>query len=279
MGKWFAANPDKRKKIFLATKFGFKPNADGAWDVNSSASYCKSSCADSLERLGLPYVDLFYAHRLDPDTPVEETVEAMVQLKQEGKIRFLGLSECSSESLRRAHKVHPITAVQVEYSLFSLDVESPQIALLKTCRELGVAVVAYSPLGRGLLSGVLRSPADLDASDFRRYMPRFSEENFPKNLKLVGQIEAIAKTKGCTPTQLALAWLSAQGDDIFPIPGTTRVAALKENLASLDIRLPTEEEKKVREAVEAAEVSGDRYPSFLESQLFVDTVPVARASV
>lgn len=195
----------------------------------------------------------------------------MVELKNEGKIKYIGLSECSSESLRRAHKVHPIQAVQIEYSPFSLDIEDPQIDLLKTCRELGVAIVCYSPIGRGMLSGTIRSPDDLDEGDFRRYSPRFSAENFPKNLKLVDTISAIAKKKGVTPAQLTLAWILAQGDDFFPIPGTTNPARLDENLGAFKITLSAEEEKEIRQASENAEVHGARYPEAMVKALFADT--------
>jgi aryl-alcohol dehydrogenase-like predicted oxidoreductase len=195
----------------------------------------------------------------------------MAELKNEGKIKYLGLSEVSSETLRRAHAVHPISAVQIEYSPFALEIESKQIALLKTCRELGVAVVAYSPLCRGILAGALKSPDDFAESDYRRLMPRFSADNFAKNLKLVDQITAVAKEKGVTPSQLTLAWLLAQGDDIFPIPGTTKLDRLKENLGSLDVKLTEDEEKQIRKASEEAEVAGTRYhPSFM-SACYADT--------
>jgi len=182
------------------------------------------------------------------------------------------LSECSSESLRRAYKVHPISAVQVEYSPWALDIEDPQIDLLKTCRELGVAVVAYSPIGRGMLSGTFTSPSDFAEGDFRKYSPRFSEENFPKNLKLVDQIVALAKEKGVTASQLTLAWLLAQGKDIIPIPGTTKVERLEENLQSLQIELTKQEEEKIRKACEEAEIHGGRYPENFTSALYADTV-------
>lgn len=239
--------------------------------IDTSPAYVKQACAKSLSRLGIDTIDLYYAHRLDGKTPIEKTVEAMAELKAEGKIKYLGLSECSSESLRRAHKVHPITAVQIEYSPFSLDIENPQIALLKTCRELGVAVVAYSPIGRGMLSGTIRSPDDFEDGDFRKMSPRFSAENFPKNLKLVDTISELAKKKGATPAQLTLAWLMAQGDDIFPIPGTTSVARVEENLGALKIKLSAEEEKEIRQACEAAEVHGPRYPEAMAATLFADT--------
>ncbi|PRP85493.1 hypothetical protein PROFUN_06862 [Planoprotostelium fungivorum] len=273
LGRWFSANPGKREKIFLATKFGFRRIEDdgqmGATD--SSPEYCKKAIERSLKRLGLSHVDLYYAHRLDGTTPVEKTVAALAELKAEGKIKHIGLSEVSAESLRRAHKVHPIAAVQIEYSPFSLDIEDPQIALLKACRELGVAVVAYSPLGRGMLSGKFRSPADFASDDSRRYAPRFSEENFPKNLTLVDEISRIAEKKKVTPSQLTLAWLLAQGDDIIPIPGTTSIDRLNENLGSLSVQLTEEEKRDVRELAEKAEVHGARYPEAYSSALFADT--------
>jgi len=217
LGRWFKQNPDKREGIFLATKFANCVADDGSRYVDSSPEYVKKALNKSLGRLGLPNVDLYYCHRLDGKTPVEKTVEAMVELKNEGKIKYLGLSECSSESLRRAHKVHPISAVQIEYSPFSLDIEDPQIDLLKTCRDLGVAIVAYSPIGRGMISGAIRKPEDFEEGDFRTFAPRFSKENFPKNLELVDKIDAIAKKKNVTASQLTLAWLLAQGKDIIPI--------------------------------------------------------------
>ena len=188
-----------------------------------------------------------------------------------GKVKYLGLSECSAESLRRACKIHHISAVQIEYSPFTLDIEDPQIALLKTCRELGVATVAYSPLSRGLITGQYRSKNDFEEDDWRRFMPRFSDENFPKNLKLVDTLKAIADKKGATTGQLTLAWLMKQGSDIIPIPGTKRVKYLEENLASLDIRLTEEEERIIRRAVEAAETKGDRYPANMMKMNFADT--------
>lgn len=190
---------------------------------------------------------------------------------REGKVRYLGLSEISSETLRRACKVVHIDAVQIEYSPFTIDIEDPKIALLKTCRELGVAVIAYSPLGRGFLTGQYKSADDFEEGDFRRISPRFSKENFPKNLKLVDGIGALAKKKGCTAGQLTLAWLMAQGDDIIPIPGTKKIKYLEENMEALNVKLTSEEVKEVRDLVEAAEVSGDRYPSAAMGSLFADT--------
>lgn len=190
---------------------------------------------------------------------------------REGKIKYLGLSEISSETLRRACKVHHIDAVQIEYSPFAIDIETPQINLMKTCRELGVAIVAYSPLGRGMLTGAYKSPADFEESDFRKFAPRFSEENFPKNLKLVENLKSIADKKGCTPGQLTLAWLLAQGDDVFPIPGTKKIKYLEENLGALDVKLSAEEEKEIRGFIEGAEVYGLRYPEVMVGHLFADT--------
>jgi aryl-alcohol dehydrogenase-like predicted oxidoreductase len=192
-------------------------------------------------------------------------------LSREGKVRYLGLSEISSETLRRACKVVHIDAVQIEYSPFTIDIEDPKIGLLQTCRELGVAVIAYSPLGRGFLTGQYKSPDDFEEGDFRKISPRFSKENFPKNLKLVDRIGALAKKKGCTPGQLTLAWLMAQGDDIIPIPGTKKIKYLEENLGALNVKLTPEEVKEVRDLVEAAEVHGDRYPSAAMGSLFADT--------
>lgn len=271
IGRWLAANPSKAKNIFLATKFFFRM-VDGERITDTSYENCKRCCNESLRRLGIPTIDLFYAHRLDPNTPIEETMKAMVELKNEGKIRHIGLSECSSESLRRACKVHHVAAVQVEYSPFSLEIESEQIAILKTARELGVAVVAYSPLSRGILSGQVRSRADFGPGDIRSFLPRFSEENFGRNLEAVDKLKELAEGKGCTVTQLTLAWLLAQGDDIFPIPGTTRINALVENVESVKVQLTVEEEKTFRSIVQAAEVSGGRYPDTFASTLYVDTV-------
>ncbi|KAL5120121.1 hypothetical protein ACEQ8H_001946 [Pleosporales sp. CAS-2024a] len=267
LGKWFAANPLKRKEIFLATKFANRPG----FIIDSSPEYAKEACAKSLSRLGIDSIDLYYCHRLDGKTPIEKTVRAMKELKDEGKIKYLGLSECSSDSLRRAYKIHPITAVQVEYSPFALEIESKQVDLLKTCRELGVAVVSYSPLCRGMLTGSLRGPEDLEEGDFRSRAPRFSKENFPKNLKLVDELTAMANKKKVTPSQLTLAWLLAQGPDIFPIPGTTKLERLKENLGALHVKLSADEEKEARKAAEEAEIAGTRYSESFMHACYVDT--------
>jgi len=217
LGKWFKRR-GKRNEIFLATKFGVTFDSNRRPTVRSDPEYVKQACAKSLERLGIDCIDLYYCHRVDKKTPIEETVQAMAELKKEGKIRAIGLSEVTAATVRRAHKVHPIAALQVEYSPFALDIEHPDIGLLNTCRELGIAIVAYSPLGRGFLTGQLKSPDDFEDGDFRKHAPRYSKENFPKNLELVKSLETRAKAKGCTSGQLSLAWLLAQGHDIIPIP-------------------------------------------------------------
>ncbi|SPO06495.1 probable IN2-2 protein [Cephalotrichum gorgonifer] len=270
LGKWFKRT-GKRSEIFLATKFGFKIQEHGGYAINSTPEYCKLACTKSLQRLGIDTIDLYYCHRVDLKTPIEKTIEAMVELKNEGKIKYIGLSEVSSETLRRACKVHHVDAVQVEYSPFSLDIEDPNIALLKTCRELGVAIVAYSPLGRGFVTGQYRSPDDFEEGDFRKGAPRFSKENFSKNLELVDGIVALAKKKGCTAGQLTLAWLLAQGDDIIPIPGTSKVKYLEENVGALSVKLTEDEVKEVRDFVDAADVHGSRYPEAMASLSYADT--------
>lgn len=216
IGKWFKET-GRRNEIFLATKFGVKRYPDGRSEVHGEPEYVKTACEASLKDLETDHIDLYFQHRIDPKTPIEKTIEAMAQLKNKGKIRYLGLSECSAQTLRRAHKVHPIAAVQMEYSPFALEIESADTDLLKTARELGVKIVSYSPLGRGFLTGAIRSRDDLDPEDYRRTQPRFFEENFADNFKIVEAIEAIAKEKGCTIGQLGLAWVLAQGegDEMF----------------------------------------------------------------
>ncbi|KAL8674741.1 MAG: hypothetical protein Q9168_000825 [Polycauliona sp. 1 TL-2023] len=241
VGQWFKRT-GKRDDIFLATKFALSLNDQGGIDTRSDPEYIKAACDKSLQRLGTGCIDLYYCHRVDRKTPIEKTVEAMVELKKEGKIRFMGLSEVSSETLRRAHAAHRIACVQMEYSPFAMDIEDSKIALLKTCRELGVATVAYSPLGRGFLTGAYKSPADFEEGDFRAYSPRFSKENFPKNLELVRHLEEIAKKKKCTSGQLSLAWLLSQGEDIFPIPYGNPPEGSDGNESSTDARI--EERRK-----------------------------------
>jgi aryl-alcohol dehydrogenase-like predicted oxidoreductase len=249
----------RREEVFLATKFGIKleHGKDGGLPVrsiDSSPAYVRSACDGSLQRLGVEHIDLYYQHRVDPKTPIEDTVGAMAELVAAGKVRHLGLSEASAETIRRAHAVHPITAVQTEYSLWTRDVEAE---ILPTLEELGIALVAYSPLGRGFLSGRFSSPEELDEGDFRRYAPRFSGENLKHNTGLVQRVRELAGEKGITPGQLALAWVLHRGEHIVPIPGTKRVSYLEENLAAADVQLSEEDVQRIAEAVPAA--AGARY--------------------
>jgi aryl-alcohol dehydrogenase-like predicted oxidoreductase len=247
----------RRDEVFLATKFGIvrEPGDFSNTGVNGRPEYVRSSIEGSLERLGVDHVDLYYLHRVDPETPIEETVGAMAQLVQEGKVRYLGLSETSPETLRRACAVHQITALQTEYSLWTRD---PEDGVLDACRELGVGFVAYSPLGRGFLTGAIRSADDLSADDWRRTNPRFQGENFQRNLDLVDEVKHLAAEKDVTPAQLALAWVLAQGDDVVPIPGTRRRTRLEENAGAVDIELTDDDLRRIGDAV--PQVSGDRYP-------------------
>ena len=270
IGKWFK-DTGRRNEIFLATKFANKLQ-DGKAVIRGDAAYVKEACAASLERLGIDCIDLYYQHRVDSKTPIEETVTAMAELKKEGKIKYLGLSECSATTLRRAYAVHPIAAVQMEYSPFALEIESDQTAFLKTARELGVKIVAYSPLGRGFLTNTIKSRDDFDDKDTRKNHPRFSEEHFGENLKLVSTLSEIAKNKGVTPGQLALAWVLAQGDDFIPIPGTKRVKYLEENAKAVDIRFNDAEVQEIREEIEkVGGGKGARYPPWLMSSCFGDS--------
>ncbi|KAL1941876.1 hypothetical protein VTO73DRAFT_6876 [Trametes versicolor] len=273
IGKWFKKT-GKRNDIFLATKFGF---AHGSKDrfVYAPPEYVPKALEKSLSRLGVDSIDLWYLHRADPTVPIELTVGAMAEQVKAGKVKYLGLSEVSAETLRRAHAVHPISAIQVEYSPFALDVEDEQVGLFKAARELGVAIVAYSPVGRGLLGGQIKSRADLDEGDRRRILPRFSDENFPKILKLVEGVKAIAAKYNAKPGQVALAWLLAQGDDVIPIPGTTKVENLKENLASFDLKLSAEDVAEIRRIAEVADKTlGPRYYEAGMQLLFGDTPPL-----
>jgi aryl-alcohol dehydrogenase-like predicted oxidoreductase len=252
----------KRDKVVLATKFGIvrdpkNPNVRG---VSGKPDYVRQSCEDSLRRLGVETIDLYYQHRVDPATPIEETVGALAQLVQEGKIRHIGLSEASPETLRRAVKVHPITALQTEYSLWSRE---PEDEILATCRELGIGFVAYSPLGRGFLTGQFKRFEDLREDDYRRNSPRFQGENFQKNLDLVRRVEEIAKGKGCKPAQLALAWVLAQDKNIVPIPGTKRRKYLEENVAAMDVKLTADDLRRIEEIFPAGVAAGERYPEHM----------------
>jgi len=248
---------DRRDEVFLATKFGNVRGPNGEFlGVRGDPEYVRSACEASLERLGVETIDLYYQHRVDTKVPIEDTVGEMVRLKEEGKIRFLGLSEAAPQTIRKAHAVHPITAVQTELSLWSRDAEGE---VIPTVRELGIGYVAYSPLGRGFLSGRFKSPADFPEGDFRKNHPRFQGENFENNLQLVEEVEAMAKEKGCTTAQLALAWVLAQGDDIVPIPGTKHVKYLDENIGALDVKLSDADLKRLDAILPPGAAAGERY--------------------
>lgn len=250
----------RRDQVILATKFGIvrDPQNPSVRGVCGQPDYVRSACEASLRRLGVDCIDLYYQHRVDPSTPIEETVGAMAALVRAGKVRYLGLSEAGPETLRRACKVHPIAALQSEYSLWTRD---PEDEILATCRQLGIGFVAYSPLGRGFLTGQFKRPEDIPADDYRRHSPRFQGENFEKNLQLVTQVEQIAQRKGCTPSQLALAWVLAQGSDIVPIPGTKRRRYLEENAAALTVQLSPDELRQMDAVAPLGVASGARYPT------------------
>lgn len=248
---------DRRDKVILATKFGNMRDARGQFiGVNGRPEYVRSACEASLKRLGVEKIDLYYQHRVDPQVPIEDTVGAMRDLVTEGKVRFLGLSEAAPQTIRRAVKVHPIAALQTEYSLWTRDVEAE---ILPTCRELGVGFVPYSPLGRGFLTGKIQKREDLAETDWRRKSPRFESKNIEQNLELVRRIEDLARAKHCTPAQLALAWVLAQGQDIVPIPGTKRRTYLEENLGALRITLTAEDLKAINNTIRPESVAGKRY--------------------
>ena len=251
-----------RDKVFLATKFGIvRDKANPAVrGVNGRPEYVRACCEASLKRLGVSTIDLYYQHRVDPNVPIEETVGAMAELVKAGKVSYLGLSEASASTMQRAHKVHPIAALQSEYSLWTRD---PEDEILATTRELGIAFVAYSPLGRGFLTGQIKRFEDFAPDDYRRNSPRFEGENFQKNLDLVARVEAIAKEKGCMSGQLALAWLMAQGQDIIPIPGTKRRKYLEENVGALDVKLAQHDLKRIDEVAPHGAAAGQRYPQHM----------------
>jgi len=248
----------RRDEVMLATKFGNVRGEDGAFlGINGSPDYVRRACDASLQRLGVDTIDLYYQHRVDATVPIEETVGAMAELKQAGKIRYLGLSEASIATVRRAHAVHPITALQTEYSLWTRD---PEEGLLAACRELGIGFVAYSPLGRGFLTGRYTSPDDFAPDDWRRNNPRFQGDNFRQNLAIVERVARVAARKGCTPAQLALAWVLAQGDDIVPIPGSKRRERLEENAAAVSIHLAADDLREIDSLLPAGMAAGTRYP-------------------
>jgi aryl-alcohol dehydrogenase-like predicted oxidoreductase len=249
---------DIRKNVVIATKFGIMRTGDPkVRGINGRPEYVKTSCEGSLKRLGTDYIDLYYLHRVDPNTPIEETVGAMGELVKEGKVKYIGLSEASAETLKRAHKEHPITALQSEYSLWTRD---PEDEILKAVKELGIGFTAYSPLGRGFLTGRFKTIDDLDEDDYRRHSPRFQGENFEKNLKLVDKIKELAKKRNIKPSQLALAWVLNQGDFIFPIPGSTKISHIEENIEATSIRLTREELNQIDELIPKGAASGTRYP-------------------
>jgi aryl-alcohol dehydrogenase-like predicted oxidoreductase len=249
---------DRREGVVVATKFGNVRGEDGSFlGISGRPEYVRSACEASLRRLGVEVIDLYYQHRVDPDTPIEETVGAMSRLVEEGKVLHLGLSEASAQTVRRAHAIHPVAALQSEFSLWTRDVETE---ILPTCRELGIGFVAYSPLGRGFLTGRFTKPEDLGEDDRRRQFPRFREENFAQNMRLVERVREIAAERGCEPSQLALAWVLAQGRDVVPIPGTKRRTYLEENVGAQEVELTSEDLARIREFLVDAEVAGERYP-------------------
>lgn len=248
----------RRDQVILATKFGNVRSEDGTFlGVNGKPEYVKQACDASLRRLGVDYIDLYYQHRVDPNTPIEETIGAMAELVKEGKVRYLGMSEAAPNTIRTAHKIHPITALQTEYSLWSRDVEDE---ILPTVRELGIGFVPYSPLGRGFLTGQIQKFEDLAEDDYRRFAPRFQGENFSRNIELVNKIKEIAEEKGCEPSQLALSWLLAQGEDIVPIPGTKKRKYLEINVKAVEVQLTEEDLSRIDKAAPQGAASGLRYP-------------------
>jgi aryl-alcohol dehydrogenase-like predicted oxidoreductase len=247
----------RRDQVFLATKFGNVRSPNGDWiGVNGKPDYIRQSCDTSLQRLGVDHIDLYYQHRVDTGVPIEETVGAMAELVKQGKVRHLGLSEAAAATIRRAQKVHPIAALQTEYSLWTRD---PEAEILPLCRELGITFVAYSPLGRGFLTGQIKRPQDIP-NDYRRNMPRLQDENLRKNLELAQRVEQLAKEKGCTPAQLALAWLLAQGEYIVPILGTKRVKYLEQNAEAVNLNLTPDDLARIDRALPRGVAAGDRYP-------------------
>jgi aryl-alcohol dehydrogenase-like predicted oxidoreductase len=270
IGKWFAKT-GKRKEIFLTSKFGFTSSTP-----RGDPDYVKEQCAKSLERFGVDYIDLYYQHRPDPRVPIEITVEAMADLVKQGKVKNIGLSECTASDLRRAHSVHPIAALQIEYSPFALYIEDEKVALLRTARELGITIVAYSPLARGLITGRFTSPDDFDEGDFRKYLPKFQKENFPKILDVVKSLESIGAKHKATSSQITLAWILAQGDDFVAIPGTKKIKYLKENMGAAAVNLSPDEVAAIRKIAEESDIPGERYPEAAQAMVLVDTPPLQK---
>ncbi|CCO33950.1 hypothetical protein BN14_08039 [Rhizoctonia solani AG-1 IB] len=266
-----AGDDESRFKIFLATKFAITPKGP-----NGTPEYLKQQLNKSLELLGIDAIDLYYVHRIDQTVPIETTVGALAELVKAGKIRYIGLSEASPATLRRAHKVHPIAAIQVEYSPFVLDIEQKG-HLLETARELGVAVVAYSPIGRGILTGQITSNADIPDGDFRKHIPKYSEANFPKITSLVNKIKDVGRRHNATVGQVTLAFMLAQGDDIIPIPGTKNIKYAEENIGALKVKLTPEDIKEIRQAIVETELTGDRYPTAYMGSLYGDTPEPTKA--
>ena len=256
---------DRRDKVFIATKFGNVRKPDGTFaGVSGRPEYVRQQCEKSLQRLGIEVIDLYYQHRVDPDTPIEETIGTMAELVAEGKVRYLGMSEAGAATIRRAHATHKITALQTEYSLWTRD---PEEEILPTVRELGIGFVPYSPLGRGFLTGAFKSRDDFPEGDNRRNHPRFSDENFQRNLDVVATVKALAERKGCTPAQLALAWVLAQGDDLVPIPGTKRRRYLDENIGALDVVITQEDKDEIDRVLPPGVAAGMRYPAQMMAAL------------
>ncbi|KAF8780686.1 hypothetical protein HU200_001289 [Digitaria exilis] len=260
-----------REKVQLATKFGINLGADGSREIRGDPAYVRAACEGSLKRLGVDCIDLYYQHRIDTRVPIEVTIGELKKLVEEGKIKYIGLSEASASTIRRAHAVHPITAVQMEWSLWSRDVEAD---IIPTCRELGIGIVAYSPLGRGFLSSGPKLVDTLSDQDFRKDLPRFQPENLEKNALIFEQVNAMAARKGCTPSQLALAWVHHQGNDVCPIPGTTKIQNFNNNVAALSVKL-TPEDMAELESYASADVEGDRYHDFLNTWKDSDTPPLS----
>ncbi|THV02022.1 Aldo keto reductase [Dendrothele bispora CBS 962.96] len=271
IGKWFKRT-GKRDEIFLTSKFGYTANG-----ARGEPEYVREQCLKSLERFGVDYIDLYYQHRVDSKVPIEITVGTMAELVKEGKVKYLGLSECTAEDMRRAHAVHPISAIQVEFSPLVLDIEDGKLAILKTARELGITVVVYSPLARGLITGQYKSPDDFEPGDFRLLIPKFSKENFPKILDVVERLKAIGAKHNATPGQVTLAWILAQGNDFVIIPGTKKVKYVEENAGAANVKLSAEEIASIREvALEANKIPGDRYGEADMKAVLVSSPPLQK---